>query len=1073
MGLRRVAIRALPSVLVCSAAFAALSSNAAAFDRDPRALVREGLRAEFAGHYSAAFAADSRALRIARVHRDRATEAAALSALGVVEDDLDLEDAALRDDMQAANRYRSLRDRAGTANALGNAGIVQMHVGHYDAALGLFRESLALDRAAGDRRGEADALGRVALVDEIRGRYDQALAHLGTALAMQRAAANVLGEAKARNNIGIVDEHLGRYGAALAMERAARPLFRSVGYRRGEAADLENIALADGDLGRYDDALAVHRAALGIFRALGNRRAEAQDLANTGIVDESLGRYDDGLRTLRDALAIDLKIDNPFGSANALDALGAIEEDLGRDESAQRIFQNALGIHRRIGNPIGEASDYSDIGVAASELGKYDAALEAQVDALELDRRIGNQPGEAGDLANIGGLYERAGRMGSARKAYERARALDAKVGDRLGEAEQLANLGVVESALGANADALASARRALGLERPLGVPEALWRALRVAAHAEAALGLSAQALADYDAALDQIERERAGLARSERRSFFAKKLFVYDEYVDYLIDLHRRFPDRGYDRKALEIFERRHARTFLELVAQSAVRNFSGVPANVVADERSLSLRDERLGLALVKARSAAHPAGRAIVALEDDLERTVAKRDALDRTIRARYPAFFALLHPQPLVADSRDPARLSMAGFQRDVLRPGEALLVYDVLGDRTALWVVTPQAFELAVLPCGSTTIATQAAALSSYVETIEPQINPQTSLRKVGRFASGAYAPVATASAALYDQLVPAGVRPLLAHASTLFVIPTGPLYGFPFETLVTRTAAGDERPHYLVEDAAVAYLSSASLLAVLRSGTERSHAPPIPLLAFADPDYAAPPSTALTGTASIPGVAAQREAALANVASGFPALPGTADEARAAFSALGFSPSKDDLYLGADASVETLDRLNRSGALLNYRYLFFGAHAVMPDEVEGVTNASLVLAHPPAGLLTMGDVFGLSLNARAVVLSACESGRGVVTAGEGVQGLTQAFMYAGTPVVSVTDWKVVDLVQAEFNPKFFAAMAAGRTPAEALQQAKVEMIASDDPAKSQPFFWAPTVIFGDGDAAPN
>jgi CHAT domain-containing protein len=151
--------------------------------------------------------------------------------------------------------------------------------------------------------------------------------------------------------------------------------------------------------------------------------------------------------------------------------------------------------------------------------------------------------------------------------------------------------------------------------------------------------------------------------------------------------------------------------------------------------------------------------------------------------------------------------------------------------------------------------------------------------------------------------------------------------------------------------------------------------------------------------------------------------------------------------------------------------LQSYRYVLFGTHAVLTDSVHALAQPSLVLAQPPDsdGLLTMARVFGLSFNAQAILLSACDSGGGAVTSGEGVQGLTQAFMYAGTPVVGVTDWQVVDSVQERLTPAFFAGMAAGKMPAEALRQAKLSLLRSEDPLQNHPFFWAPMVIFGDGD----
>ncbi len=60
------------------------------------------------------------------------------------------------------------------------------------------------------------------------------------------------------------------------------------------------------------------------------------------------------------------------------------------------------------------------------------------------------------------------------------------------------------------------------------------------------------------------------------------------------------------------------------------------------------------------------------------------------------------------------------------------------------------------------------------------------------------------------------------------------------------------------------------------------------------------------------------------------------------------------------------------------------------------------------------GFLQMSEIFNLRLDANLVVLSACDTGTGKLRRGEGLIGLTRAFMYAGTPSVAVSLWKVND-----------------------------------------------------------
>ncbi len=78
-------------------------------------------------------------------------------------------------------------------------------------------------------------------------------------------------------------------------------------------------------------------------------------------------------------------------------------------------------------------------------------------------------------------------------------------------------------------------------------------------------------------------------------------------------------------------------------------------------------------------------------------------------------------------------------------------------------------------------------------------------------------------------------------------------------------------------------------------------------------------------------------------------------------------------------------------------------------------------------------------------------------------------GLTRAFMYAGTPAVSVTLWSVESQSAKALSVGLFKYMKEGKGRAEALRAIKLRMIAGDEGGLfANPFFWAPMVVFGDG-----
>ena len=156
--------------------------------------------------------------------------------------------------------------------------------------------------------------------------------------------------------------------------------------------------------------------------------------------------------------------------------------------------------------------------------------------------------------------------------------------------------------------------------------------------------------------------------------------------------------------------------------------------------------------------------------------------------------------------------------------------------------------------------------------------------------------------------------------------------------------------------------------------------------------------------------------------------------------------------------------------LSASNALRTYRYVLFATHAILPDEDRGWREPALILAHPERGdgFLTMADVLGLTLDADVISLSACQTGDGVYTRGDGVRGLTQAFMYAGTPVVSVTLWELNDVSAPKITAAFYAALKNGESAANALRDAKLALLHGKRELLRDPYFWSPVVIFGDG-----
>jgi len=241
-----------------------------------------------------------------------------------------------------------------------------------------------------------------------------------------------------------------------------------------------------------------------------------------------------------------------------------------------------------------------------------------------------------------------------------------------------------------------------------------------------------------------------------------------------------------------------------------------------------------------------------------------------------------------------------------------------------------------------------------------------------------------------------------------------------------------------------------------------------------PLLAFADPIYPACSEPQNIQRRSDSFISLRTRAYQDLVGGCFKRLPETKDEVTEIAQLLK-APIDKALKLREAASRKTVFNIK----LDNYRHIVFASHAVLPNETSIVNQPALVLSHQQPdenAYLTMADVFGLQLNADFVTLSACNTGQGEHIKGEGIRGLTRAFMYAGTPAVSVTLWAVESQAAKSLSTGMFKYLTQKEEMplAQALQQAKLELMAGKDKVyETHPYFWAPFVIWGDGFSGPS
>jgi CHAT domain-containing protein/Tfp pilus assembly protein PilF len=289
-------------------------------------------------------------------------------------------------------------------------------------------------------------------------------------------------------------------------------------------------------------------------------------------------------------------------------------------------------------------------------------------------------------------------------------------------------------------------------------------------------------------------------------------------------------------------------------------------------------------------------------------------------------------------------------------------------------------------------------------------------------------------------------LVPTGITAFSDNRfHHILIVPDGFLSLIPFE-LVSSDSGGA-----LIEKHDVTYLPSAAILFRGRSRqTTNIHFPwQEQLLAFGDP--------AMTGTgdnALISGLRSQ----------GAGALPSSAEEIR---EIAAMSAGRTRLFLGADDRKVDFFAETRSRAAL----LHVSTHAIA--DMDNPERSRLLFSPDQAGAgnnyVFLKELYDLDLRGTSLAtLSACDTERGRLVPGEGVQAFSRALLSAGAGSTVTTLWRVPDQPTEEFMKQFYFLLLKKHLPkAEALRLTKLKFMHSGTEL-SHPRYWAAFVLNGDG-----
>ncbi|MEL6134251.1 MAG: CHAT domain-containing protein, partial [Bacteroidota bacterium] len=401
----------------------------------------------------------------------------------------------------------------------------------------------------------------------------------------------------------------------------------------------------------------------------------------------------------------------------------------------------------------------------------------------------------------------------------------------------------------------------------------------------------------------------------------------------------------------------------------------------------------------------------------------------DSLIEEIERNYPEYYALRYQIPAV---------DIEEIQRQL--PEKQGIVSYFVGEESAFsWFITKDQAEMYTLPSPDSI----QAALQAYSQHFEPE-NMRTLLLASKAQQKNHFDAFLTQGHQLYRQLM-MPVEDQFVPGMRLTIVPDSYLGYLAFETLPRFMIKGAEADYrkvpYLIKDFAIGYTPSISLHLNLQGQIA--------------------PSNSFYNYVGFAPVFPHEEqengdSLLAMRSDFYQNLPFAKEEVEQVATLL-----RGKTFLGPSATVKNFIKEAPKG-----RIIHIASHSILED-LAPLDSRLIFSPEDETSALTLAEVYNLQMEAELVVLSSCESGKGVIAKGEGIMSLSRAFFYAGSRSALITLWEVEDRAAKDILYPFFEQLQAQESKTVALQKAKLDYITYVGEASfAHPFFWGPFVMVG-------
>jgi len=866
---------------------------------------------------------------------------------------------------------------------------------------------LALGRTTDALRTDVGAMTALTTL----GRYRDALERGTAALAQARSveASTVpesltdlaLVRAKIHVNQGPAFSETGRFDEALTAYTEAEAIYASLQMADDQVLVLSNRGVALRYLGRVDEALEAYQRAASLLPGSGYLYALMQN--NIGDAHLLLGDYQASLAALSEArrefAAQDAAVDSQICASHMADAYLALN-----------LYPEALTLYQASAESL-EETDYRyylgkalwGIGSAHGALSEPDKSSNALARAVEIFTQLDNTPIAAQIMLEQSALHEAQGEHAVALLTAQQALdSLDSSQEKASWPVQQVyAHLRLADLLLPNDEAAEGHLQHVETLLQGLSIPHLRYRFLQRLGQVRRLQDRDDEAQQAFEGAIAEIERMRSSLADEAMLvSFQQDKMAAYEGLIRIFLD-----------RLAADQYDEDAARQTFDLIERAKSRALVERISGVVQAEAAEGL-DPETAAQLQQIQRRLSAIYNDMLGQEDDAPEDL--KSPGDRSVRMAQLSRQADKLEQELTQ-----VRLRLATHARRIesfeqsmpltqiqaeLPPDLTIISYHVAGEEILAFVFTRDAVHTVRQISRPSAVEEALRLLASLWNHLG--VGGAFIERHIDRLEKNAQQPLQQLYHALLTPLEQMLDLDADGMAQKLVIIPHGLLHQVPFQAL-------HDGDRYLIEKAEISYAPSATVLALCRQ-RQPSQSKRLLVLGVSDP--------------AIPAV----ETEVRVIEQLFP---------------------QSDVFLNEEATVDALSE-NVSGC----RVLHLACHGLF--RTDNPMFSALKLHN---GWLTAAESAQMDLSGALVVLSACESGRGTVLAGDETIGLTRAFLGAGAATLAVSQWLVQDDTGAMLMAEWYTRLARGQHPASALRSAQLTLKSSHP----HPYYWAPFVLIGD------